>query len=276
MVKKILPKFVKNKLPKRDKNSNKSHGGHALIIGGSQKFFGAGIISALSATRSGAGYIHLMCDYKKFPWLSYPDFIIHSFSISEIEKINPTSIGIGPGLGLDLTKKKLLLYLIEKNFLNVVVDADALTLLSLFTKKQSKLPPSWILTPHPGELARLLKVKISAIVDNPKKYIEIASEIFGCHIILKGPTTFMIDDQKKIYSINEGHPCLAKAGSGDVLTGMITALLAQKLSPKWAMICAVMIHARASQLYVENGGDELSMRPMDLIDLIPQTLKSLR
>jgi NAD(P)H-hydrate epimerase len=268
-------KTLKNLLPKRTKLSNKTDAGKVLIIGGGAGLFGAGILSALAATKTGAGYTHLMTDLAKFPWIKFPDFIVHPLKVSELKNKVDYSIGIGPGLGIHDKNKKLLDYLIKQQFTKVTADADALTIIASFNL--SPLPPTWILTPHEGELARLLNVKSNLIKNNREKYLQLAVEKYQCTILLKGHKTLIQGpENKKIISVSSGTPALSKAGTGDVLLGMIAAFRAQGLSPLEACYLAAHIHGVASNIWEEEGQDYLSLRPTDLIDRLPQIIKSLR
>jgi NAD(P)H-hydrate epimerase len=268
-------KMLKSLLPKRTKLSNKTDGGKVLIIGGGKGLYGAGILAALSATRSGAGYTHLMTDLSKFPWIKFPDFIVHPIKVSELKNKMDFAVGIGPGLGINSNGIKLINYLLKHDFKKVVVDADGLTLIARHQIKQ--LPPSWILTPHEGELARLLNIKSNLVKNNREKYLKMAVDNFNCIIILKGHKTLIATPEtKKVITLTSGTPALSKAGTGDVLLGIITAFLAQGLSASEACYLAVGIHGLAAKLWKKDGMDDLSLRPTDLIERLPRVLLLLR
>lgn len=272
-MKRIILRDIKKLLPRRSKSKNKTDYGNALIIGGHQKYLGAAILSALAATKMGAGYTHLMSDARRYPWLQFPDFILHSMNKNNLKNKQNYAVGVGPGLGVGINQLNILKFLVKNKFENVVVDADAITLLA---KNNMNIPSTWILTPHEGELARLLKISSILVKKDRLKYAQLGQEKYGCHLLLKGSETILVDKNKDIFIVKEGMSCLAKAGSGDVLTGLITALLAQNLKPIEAMKVASFIHGRASKNYMKNGNDELSMRPIDLIGEIPQVIKKLR
>lgn len=268
-------KSIKNILPKRTKYSNKTDGGKVLIIGGGQGLYGAGILSALAATRTGAGYTHLMTDLSKFPWVKFPDFIIHPLKLSELKDKIDFTIGIGPGLGIKDSRANLLRYLIKNNHQKVIADADALSMIAKY--KLAPLPANWIITPHEGELSRLLNIKSSLIKNNREKYLSLAVKKFGCTVLLKGYKTLIHSpQQKKIISITSGTPALSKAGTGDVLLGIITAFRAQGLAPEEACYLAVSLHGMAAKMWEKEGQDHLSLRPTDLIDRLPKILASIR
>lgn len=272
----MIPKSTLKKwIPKRDKSSNKTDGGKVLIAGGATGLSGAGILSALAATRSGAGYTYLLTDLAKFPWLKFPDFIVRPLKLKELKDKESFSTGIGPGLGTNKSKARLINYLRNKNFQKVVLDADALTLIA--QSSMQSLPASWILTPHEGELARMLGVSSAQIKKNRRKSLLQAYEKYNCTILLKGSTSLIISPySSKIHAIKTQAHCLAKAGTGDVLLGMVTAFRAQGLDPFKATYLAVLLHGKTAESWEKDNNDQLSLRPLDLIDRLPGTLKKYR
>lgn len=266
-------KDIKKLIPKRSKLSSKIDGGKVLIVAGGAGLHGAGILSALAATRSGAGYTHLMTDLIKYPWVKFPDFILQKFSLRELKKSSSHVIAMGPGLGTTESKKSLLRFLIKSKTEKVILDADALTMLS--TMKVKQLPPTWILTPHEGELARLLGVSSALVKKKRVEHLLMAQKKFGCIVLLKGAES-LISDGKRIQKVSNGTVALAKAGTGDVLLGMIGAFYAQGLNPFDATVLGVFIHGQASADWMKKGNDHLSLRPMDLIEQIPKTILKLR
>jgi len=271
-LKRVTRVQIKKLIPVRRKSDSKIESGAVLIIAGAKGLYGAGLMAALAATRAGVGYTHLMTDLIKFPWLRFPDFIVHEFSIHSIKKYQEAVIAIGPGLGLKNDKKKYLEYLMKQQFPKVVVDGDALTFLSQM--KISKLPKNWILTPHEGELARLMKVSSLQIKKNRLFYVQEAQKKFGCVVLLKGDET-LIASEKNVMSIKNGTIALAKAGTGDVLTGMISAFYAQKKNPLEAAMLGSYLHGESAKIWIKKK-DYLSMRPVDLIDKIPEAIFKVR
>lgn len=266
---------LKKWLPVRSKSSNKTDGGKVLIIGGGKGLYGAGILSSLAATRCGAGYTHLMTDLSKFPWLKFPDFIVHPLKLSELKNKKEFAVGIGPGLGLTGVKLSLLKFLIKNQFEKVVVDADALTLLA--EHNIAPLPASWVMTPHEGELARLLKISSSLVKADREKALKMAFNKFQCTVLLKGSETLIISPlSKKITKLKIFAPSLSKAGTGDVLLGMIVAFRAQGLDPLKASVVGAALHGAVAKEWESAGNDRLSLRPLDLIEKIPMTIKQMR
>lgn len=265
--------FIKRHLPQRSKFQNKTHGGKLLIIGGSEGMYGAAILSALAATRSGAGYTYILMDWKTNQLLTHPDLLFLRPSVQAFKSIAPACILIGPGLGKSLKARKWLTNLSKNKSIPIVLDADGLNCLATSTIKSLSL--NWILTPHEGELARLLKIPSVTIHKDPIKYALMASRKWNCIVLLKGPTTY-ITDGKHILSTRTGTPALAKAGTGDVLSGIIAALLSQGLDNLTAGALGAYIHGLASRHWLKDGNDVLSLRPLDLIEALPKTIKAIR
>lgn len=270
--KRITISQIQALIPRRKKTDSKIESGSVFIIAGAKGLYGAGIMSALAATKSGAGYTHLMTDLIKFPWLKFPDFIVHKFSIRTLEKYENSVFAIGPGLGINNHKEKYLNYLIKKKIAKVIVDGDALTFLSKI--KNTSIPSSWILTPHEGELARLMGVSSLKIKQDRLQYVLKAQKKYGCTIVLKGAETF-IASVDKVVCVNNGSVALAKAGTGDVLTGMISAFYAQNKGPQEAAILGCYLHGEGAKRWCLKN-DYLSMRPVDLIDKISEVIFKLR
>jgi hydroxyethylthiazole kinase-like uncharacterized protein yjeF len=270
--KRVSRNFVQKRLPIRTKHSNKTNGGKLLAIAGSKGMYGAGILVALAATRSGSGYTYLMMDWNNQQLLSHPDFLFSAPKTSLLKKISPSAIVFGPGIGKNYKSKRWLKFL-RKNYVGpVLIDADGLNILA--SERQMKLPHNWILTPHEGELSRLLKCSSNEIKKNPIQSILKAQKLFGSHVILKGANTY-IANGTSLFHVQSGTPALAKAGTGDVLAGIIGALLSQGLSSLESAIVGTYVHGYASQVWIQKN-DMISLRPLDLIELLPKTLRSIR
>lgn len=260
----ITKKDLRRLLPERVDTANKTHGGKCLIIAGSEGMWGACYLSALAAARAGAGYVYLPANTKNLS--ERPDFL--SSQISEkINLDNYTALAIGPGLKITAMHKKLFRH-IEKTFNGpIVIDASGLELIT-------KLKANWIITPHEGELAKLLNISSDEIRKDRFKAVQMAQEKFGGIVVLKGHHT-LIATKTMIYEIQTGNKALAKAGTGDVLTGMIVGFLSQALKPIEAAILACGIHGYIADCWVKDK-DYLSLMASDIIDEIPQALFTLR
>lgn len=260
----ITKKDLRKFLPKRPDTANKSHGGKCLIIAGSEGMWGACYLSALAAARIGAGYVYLPANTKNLT--EHPDFL----STEVTEKMNLesySSVAIGPGLKVSTLHKKLF-HQIEQSFNKpVVIDASGLELVK-------KLKPNWIITPHEGELAKLLNISSDEIRHDRFRAAQMAQKKFGGIVVLKGHHT-LIATKAMIYEIQTGNKALAKAGTGDVLTGMIAGLLSQGLKPVDAAILACGLHGYIADLWIKDK-DYLSLTASDIIDKLPNAIFTLR
>ena len=179
---------------------------------------------------------------------------------------------MGPGFKNHKTMLKLIKLLIPLKC-PVVLDAEALN--ALASRKAIRLPQNWIMTPHEAELARLMGVTSQDIQKRRQYFVKLAQKKWGCVILLKGHQT-LIASADKIFQIQSGNAALAKAGTGDVLTGMILAFLSQKLEPLQAASLAAFIHGRIADQWLKNKKDVLSLTASDLIDQLPEELYKIR
>ncbi|MCM0606291.1 MAG: NAD(P)H-hydrate dehydratase [Xanthomonadaceae bacterium] len=263
--------LARHDLPTREKTDNKTKGGKCLIVAGSKGMWGAAILSATSAARVGAGYVYLFNDEKQFPVFRHPDFLqIHS--VKQLSQLKFQATAIGPGMSDQLKILKLLKKWIREKRKNVVVDATALTVIS---KNKLRLPKNWILTPHEGELARMIGWSAERIRSDREGAIQIATENYSCIIVLKGHHTLVADEQH-IFRILAGNSSLSKAGTGDVLTGMIASFLSQGLAPIKAASLGVFLHGAMADQWIDDGKDHLSLIASDLNEKLPQFLLRLR
>jgi NAD(P)H-hydrate epimerase len=272
-IQKFNSKCAAKLLPQRHQQANKTAGGKSLVIGGSQGYWGAAVLCATAAARTGSGYVTLMTDLKKIPFYKFPDLLTADLSRPKKSLLKQNAIAIGPGLGTGSKTHQLLKLLLKLKFTNVVVDADALSVCA--KKNIFPLPETWILTPHEGELARLLEVSARTIRKDRKKYLQMAQKKYSCVILLKGHRS-LIANSKKIYEIQTGNNSLAKAGTGDVLTGIITGFLAQGLTPLDAALVGTTVHGKIADDWINQKNDHLSLLASDLLERLPQTIFRLR
>lgn len=269
-IQKYTLKMAQAQLPSRKKKDNKTTGGKCLVVAGSYGKWGAAILCAQAASRCGAGYTYVFDPAKEFPSVKNPDFLL----CSKIKDFNMfDAIALGPGFDNHILLKKIIFQLARNNFPNVVLDAEALTVLAKI--KKPNLPSTWILTPHEGELSRLLNIPSQTIRADRKKYVEMAQKKYGCLVVLKGFQT-LIAAENKIWQISSGNPALAKAGTGDVLTGMIVGFLSQKVPAEKAACLAAYSHGHIADTWIENKNDVLSLLASDLVSYLPSTLSSIR
>lgn len=257
-------------LPKRPNRSNKSNHGHALIIAGTPGTWGAGVLTSSAALRMGSGYVTWASHEAPLEALKeLPDVMTRSTQDPQLWNKKYDAIAIGPGLGVNEKTAELLRRLIKNGAENVVVDADAIT--CAVNAKLFPLPESWVLTPHAGELSRIIEKDAREIeADRFAAAFEGARKV-GCHILLKGYRSILAD-QKCAITIRAGNSALAKAGTGDVLTGMIAGLIAQGLDVVQATATAAYVHGRLADDWVRKNHDKRSLTASDLREDLPSLL----
>lgn len=244
----ITQKHVAKLLPKRPHDSHKGLFGTVAVIGGSSGMVGAPLMAARAALKLGAGCVHVGFIASNAPCVDVlqPELMLHSANDAlHLPGVNVMAIGCGMGTSTDAQK---LLY--QALMLNcpLVLDADALNLLARQSDLQDDLrqrKASIILTPHPGEAARLLDCEIAEVQADRIIAIQKLREKFNCSIVLKGADTLCATNDSKLYINKTGNPGMSAAGMGDVLTGMIAAFIAQGLSADDALLFAVHLHGAA-------------------------------
>lgn len=262
--------------PQRPNVSHKGTYGQLMIIGSSVQYLGAGLLAAKAAGRMGAGYIKLGTFGDIFPdFLKLPEVIYQNFNQKPFQPKADTAYVIGPGLGLQEPGQILSLIksLMQAEAPKVLLDADALNVLA--DAKIQRLPSSWILTPHPGELGRLLGESADSVNRDRVSAALRGSQKFGCILCLKGFRTVVSTGEQSVIILS-GNSSLAKAGSGDVLSGMIGGLLAQGQNPLSATLLGSYLHGRLGDNWIRQGNDKSSLLPSDLIEMIPDGLQKLR
>lgn len=267
-------KTARRLLPRRESSSNKSTHGRAGLVGGKPGMSGALLLAAHGANRVGAGYVILVSHDDPSAIVAHlPEALTLTTDDPKLfEKGRFTSLGVGPGLGVDERTENFLKQLHARKFENVVLDADALTVVA---EKGLRLHQSWIMTPHAGELSRLLGLSAIEIEADRFRFARETAEKFGCIVVLKGFRT-VVSDGARTAVISSGNAALAKAGSGDVLTGMITGFLAQSMIPFSAACLGAYLHGRLADAWVKSGRDALSLEPSDLTEALPSLIRRIR
>lgn len=232
--------------------SHKGTEGHALIIGGSLGKTGSVCLASKAALKTGCGLVTAYLPKCGVPVIltNFPEAMAvedkNQDYISDISfELNPQAIGIGVGLGRHKETAQTFHAFLQKNNVSLVIDADGLNILSEHPEWLDLLPPKTVLTPHPKELSRLIGAWCDDY-DKINKTILFAQK-YNVIIVVKGAYS-MIADAEKIYVNSTGTPALATAGSGDVLTGMITSLLAQGYEPMDASRVGVYLHGLTADL----------------------------
>lgn len=268
----IGQKGAKKLLPQRVLTANKTNFGHLLVIGGARGMEGAAQLSAEAAVRMGCGYVTLCTPQKSHGWRGRPDFLrlsLEAFYKSDLQKY--TAVVVGPGLGLGPHTWRVLQHLLACHR-KVLVDADALTVLA--QKNVSKLPPTWLLTPHAGELSRLLGGRSTELEKNRILSARRGQKCFQSVLLFKGFRS-VVANSDKCYIIGSGNVALAKAGSGDVLGGFIGSLMAQGLATDRAAVLGAYLHGRIADDWLRRGHTNRTLMASDLPELIDASLRSL-
>lgn len=264
----------------RRRFAHKGSFGHALLVAGSHGRMGAGIMAVRSALRSGAGLVtaHVPECGTQVLQMAAPEAMCsmddHHERITALPNLGGfTAVGIGPGIGIEDRTALVIKKLIQTIATPCVIDADGLNVLAENTTWLSFLPTATILTPHPKEMDRLLAKPAGSSKERLMAARELA--IRGrCHVVLKGAFTAICDPLGNVFFNPTGNPGMAKGGSGDALTGMLTGLLAQGYPPLEACLLGVYLHGLAGDLAADTMGME-AMTVSDLIEALPGAWKRL-
>lgn len=262
-------------LLRRPRDSHKGMFGHVAIVGGNYGMSGAPRIAAGSALRSGAGLVTVITRPEHAATMNIMMPEIMCTGIDGVTDMPPslesaTTWAIGPGLGHDRWAGNMMHFVLKQK-LPVVIDADGLRWLSKHPSKHD----NWILTPHPGEAAALLDIDSTKIQTDRLKAAKELQRRYGGMVILKGAgTVIAYPDELPRICVNTGNPGMASAGMGDCLTGIIAALLAQRVPPNEATALGVWVHGKAGDLAAADGG-ERGLLASDLLPYIRKLLNSI-
>ncbi len=280
MAKYIKKDYVYEMFPIREETANKGSFGRILNISGSDRYIGAAYLSSVSALKTGAGFVMLACPEKIVPAIvsMAPEITFLPLKDSSIDELSTEMeiadiISIGCGLTTQDNIKKLVIDVLKnrKKEQKIIVDADGINALSTANCEISL--SNGIITPHPKELSRLLNVQTEDILENREKYARIASKKYDCITVLKGHET-IVTDGDTIYINTTGNSALAKAGSGDVLTGIIAGLLSQDADILDAALMGVYLHGLSGDIASEDL-TQYSVLASDTIEYIPFAIKDI-
>jgi hydroxyethylthiazole kinase-like uncharacterized protein yjeF len=273
----ITQQLVQEILQPRKLEANKSDFGHALIVAGSKGKIGAAVLAAKACLRSGVGLltVHIPDCGEQIMQISIPEAMVsvdtdHSVFTDELKADNYSVIAFGPGLGTSKNTQVAVKKLLTDNTSPMVIDADGLNSLSLNLELLSLIPKNSILTPHPKEFERLAG-NWQTVEQKLEKQLHF-SKTNNCFIVLKGNQTTISSPEGKLFKNTTGNPGMAKGGSGDALTGIITAFVSQGYSSEEASILGVYLHGLAGDLAAIEK-TEFSLLPSDLIEFLPQAFK---
>jgi NAD(P)H-hydrate epimerase len=242
--------MVQPLIPSRSRFGHKGTYGHALLIAGSYGKMGAAILAAKSCLRAGAGLLTTHVPHLGYPIIqtAVPEAMAsvdqHDSNFTEFPDLSSFSVvGAGPGIGQKTNTKRALIELLKQVKVPLALDADALNILSENKEWLSSIPENSILTPHPGEFKRLAGESVNSW-ERLQNQITFSKK-YKVVIVLKGAFTSVSMPDGRVFFNSTGNPGMATAGSGDVLTGIITGLLSQCLSPENAAIAGVCLHGLA-------------------------------
>ena len=270
-------------LPVRPGDGHKGTFGHVLSVAGSEGMAGAATLCARSALRAGAGLVTAACPFAVLNTVQAQAPCATAKVVADGASLDAgaadmlkelaehkAALAVGPGLGRE-EGAWLAIEALVKSDIPKVIDADALFLLA---KHGGGVGANTVLTPHPGEAARLLGCSVAQIqTDRPAAAQELA-ERYGCVAVLKGSGTLIAAPGREMLHNPTGNPGLARGGSGDVLAGMLAALLAQGLAPFDAAACAVWLHGAAADRCAARTS-QLTMLPHDILTDLADVVKEL-
>jgi ADP-dependent NAD(P)H-hydrate dehydratase / NAD(P)H-hydrate epimerase len=280
-----LPENLVSRLPRRPPDAHKGSCGKAIIVGGSKGYTGAAALASMSCHRIGAGLVTLaipeslnaIMEEKLTETITHPYPDLEKFddigdALEHILKLcsGAEVLALGPGIGREESMQKLAEELVRKAGIPAVIDADAL-FPHILEEHKLILP---ILTPHPGEMARLMKKDTREIMNRPADYCRECAERYRAIVILKGSHS-LISNPSGLLTINiTGNSGMATAGMGDVLTGIVAGLLAQGTAPYDAAVVGTFIHGLAGDFAAKTVGKR-GLIASDLIPFIPLVFELL-
>lgn len=280
----LMPYFKR-----RQKDSHKGTYGHLLILAGSLGKTGAAVMAGKAALRLGAGLVTVgtaesclsivarsMMELMTEPLPETGEKTIAREAVPKAVKLLPgkDALLIGPGISAHPSTADFVLSLLPKVKCPAVIDADGLNVLAGHLDVLKSLAGRAVLTPHPGEFARLLDLETKDVLDRRLELVPQFAEKFRVYLVLKGYRTLIASPQGKVYINPTGNPGMASGGAGDVLSGMIASLIMQEKDILGATLAAVYLHGLSGDI----GADRLGERPLiadDLIRYLPQALKMM-
>ena len=277
-------------LPKRKRAAHKGSFGHAGIIAGSSGKTGAAAMAALGALRSGAGLVtvaipqglNTVLEAKLLEAMTFPVAGTPSHGLAKDSKesllefaASKTAVAIGPGIGREPETVGLVLELLTEIKHPLVLDADGINALAGHAHILRRAQAPVILTPHPGEMARLLGASVADVQNDRLGVAGRFAREFNVHVVLKGAGTVLAGPDGSLAVNPTGNPGMATGGTGDVLTGMIVGLLAQGLSSWGAACTGTYLHGLAGDLAAARRG-EVGMLARDLLETIPEAIRDLQ
>ena len=273
-------------LPKRSPDAHKGDMGHVFVIAGSVGLSGAAYLCSMGALRTGAGLVTLGMpeSLKKVMAVKLSEVMTRPLAetkqgsialgalpeiLGKIESVD--SVALGPGLSQETQTKEMVRQLLPRLVKPCVVDADGLNAIADDTSVLSRLAGKFVITPHPGEMARLIKLSAKDVGRDRERIASEFAKKYGVVVALKGHKSVVANIDGEVYINETGNPAMASGGMGDVLTGMIAALLAQGLSIFDAARLGVYLHGLAGDLAEKEIGS-VGLIATDLVYKIPHAV----
>jgi NAD(P)H-hydrate epimerase len=261
-----------------------------LVVAGSVGKTGAAVLAALAAQRSGAGLVTLAAPASLNPILEMkltevmteplPETDEHTIGLDALEPLlrlaeGKTAVAIGPGLGTHPATQQLVRALLARLRLPMVVDADGLNALAGEPESLGRAAGPLVLTPHPGEYARLLGVPRSEMLADRIRLVRETATCFRLTLVLKTARTLVADSHGMLAVVPTGNPGMATGGTGDVLTGLIAGLIAQGIGPAESARAGAYLHGLAGDLAAGRLGQE-AMLAGDLLESFPEAIRRVK
>lgn len=271
--------LVRKLLPQRPKNAHKGTNGHINIIAGSTGYAGAAELCSKAAVRAGGGLVSVYTDSDVWPILSVKstEAMIHKLPAESLAEVIGTTLdadvlAIGPGLGKAPEKQQMVRDLLPELGLPLVIDADGLNALDGHEEILQETAEK-IITPHPGEMARLMHISTGEVLQAPIETALAAAKKWNAIVVLKCTPTLIALQSGRVFINTTGNEGMATGGCGDVLTGIIAAFLGQGLTLENAAICGVYVQGLAGDLSAEKG--KIGLRAGDLIEHLPEAINKI-
>jgi NAD(P)H-hydrate epimerase len=285
----MLRNRISKLLAKRKPATHKGNYGRVLIVAGSSGMTGAAVLASRGALRSGAGLTYLAVPKNLVNFVDSMTPEVITLPFASIKKVKANAVAIGPGLGTTKQTRKLIISSIihrlprarsdsdeSRGPSSLVIDADGINVIAkdLGLLKKAQAQAEVIITPHPGEMSRLITKSVEYIQKNRVSVAKDAAKRFGCIVVLKGYKTVVANPSGRTFINPTGNPGMASGGVGDVLTGMIAGFAAQQVAPWDATVLAVYLHGLAGDLAAEEKGEH-AMIASDLVGKIPYAIQKL-
>lgn len=284
-----MVKMPIKKIKPRLKDTHKGDYGHVFVIAGSVGLTGAAYLTSMAALLSGSGLVTLGIPKSVNPIMEekltevmtrpLPETRQQTLSVKALSEIKDFAkktdvLAIGPGLSRNRSTQELVRSLVTNLDKYFVLDADGINAFEDKAELLNECKQGFVITPHPGEMSRLIGKSIDAIQKDTKGIAKKVAKRYNCVTVLKTARTVVANPKGEIYINETGNPGMATGGVGDILTGMIASFIGQGLKPFGASKLAVYLHGRAGDLAMREKG-EISLIATDLLDKLPTVLKNL-